>query len=177
MFLNISLSCTGAKLDLLLTREREGDRFAACPQHVRKETGPRISCTSGCDMMPKHMFRGGRWLGPLTSGLHAGHYCFFAEAMQQVPHCTMKSSTCRSVQALSSPGYLLQLPKLPPPIPNTSTCHQYNQTLHPSTEKELRVFQITAVFKSFYSFGRGEEVHKLSWTKQLIWSRTLWITG
>lgn len=37
MFLNSSLSCTDAKIDLLPTREREGGGFAACPHPISEK--------------------------------------------------------------------------------------------------------------------------------------------
>lgn len=133
----------------------------------------------------------GSWLGPLASGhvlspiILLIHFFFPLKAMQQVPHCTMKSSTCRSMWGLLLPLYLLQVlntarPALIPECPPFRSTHTHTKpTRHkyPFLSFLYLSAKTTATSESFYSFGRGKEVHKLCWSKQLMWNKSLWITA
>lgn len=144
MFLGSSLSCTIPKTVLFPTRV--GGLQHALIASVTRETRLRVSCIGGLYMMPKHKFCWGRWLRAVRSGLcAAGH------------HCLLWGQCSRSLTAPWSP---LPAELGEPPPPSSASCltwaspsptthtHacQYNGTLHPSTEKKLRVLKITAMF-------------------------------
>lgn len=161
MFLNGSLSCTGAKTDLVPTREQEGGRFAAYPHHL-SEKGSQVSGSAapvGATWCQNAWSDGGDDL----NHWHLGYVLATAAFRQRqcsryltAPWSPLPADLCKPPPP---PKYLLQLlnPGILPPRPplTTHTCYQYNQTLHPSTEKKWRVFKIMACFKVFAYLGQG----------------------
>lgn len=176
-------------IELHKCQESRRGRFAVCPPGlVKRETG--LCCTSGCSMMPSwadEAADSGHWHLGMCCPLSYFWFTFFfpLKAMQQVPHCTMKSSTCRSMWGLLLPLYLLQVlntarPALIPECPPFRSTHTHTKpTRHkyPFLSFLYLSAKTTATSESFYSFGRGKEVHKLCWSKQLMWNKPLWITA
>lgn len=163
-------------------QESRRGRFAVCPPGlVKRETG--LCCTSGCSMMPSwadEAADSGHWHLGMCCPLSYFWFTFFFPWKQCSRYltapwsplpadlCEDSSSPCTSCRCWTPHALLWSLSVLP------SAAHRHK---YPFLSFLYLSAKTTATSESFYSFGRGKEVHKLCWSKQLMWNKPLWITA